>query len=85
MNPTPEIHFQRSLAEITAMKMSKRISPAAWIQFSYFGGIFLLVISSTNMKKSLPPSRAGIGRRLKSPILIVMSAIIMSIELQSAL
>ena len=37
-------------------------------------GIFLLIISSTNIKKRCPPSSAGMGKRLNRPMFIVIIA-----------
>ena len=43
----------------------------------------LRIISSMNMKNSLPPSSAGMGRRLNRPTLIAISAIIVRSGVQS--
>jgi hypothetical protein len=60
-----------------AINISNNIIPAACTQFSYFAGIGLRNTISINIKKSLPPSSAGMGRRLNTPIFIDINAIIL--------
>ena len=50
--------------------------PIPWIIPSYFAGTLFLNIISKRINKSLPPSRAGMGKRLNIPRFTVIRAII---------
>jgi len=49
---------------ISIIRKISRAKPAAFTALKNLTGIFLLVIDSMPTKSSLPPSRAGNGRRL---------------------
>ena len=64
------------------IKKIRKAKPKVLTALKIFAGIFLLEIASTKRSKSLPPSRAGRGKRLMSERLMEIRAVRISKELK---